>query len=48
MGLGLAICKSIIEKLGGHINCSNEQEFVVFSFTLPKLVKELQVGSNEI
>lgn len=35
-GLGLTLCKMLVEKMGGHIRvCSKEDEGTTFYFTLP-------------
>ena len=35
MGIGLSLCRSIIEAHGGGITCDNTQTGAMFSFTLP-------------
>jgi signal transduction histidine kinase len=37
MGMGLSICRSIIDALGGEIGASNNEDFgATFHFTLPE------------
>lgn len=39
-GLGLSISKAIIEKMGGHINFTSENNETTFYFDLPEFVEE--------
>ncbi|MTH53659.1 GHKL domain-containing protein [Bacillus mangrovi] len=36
-GIGLYVCKKIVEKHGGSITCSSNEEMTVFTITLPAL-----------
>jgi two-component system sensor histidine kinase KdpD len=35
MGIGLTLCKTIINAHGGHIEASNYDKGALFTFTLP-------------
>jgi C4-dicarboxylate-specific signal transduction histidine kinase len=44
LGMGLAICRRIVEAYGGSIRAENGDRGAVFQFTLPSVVAEGQVG----
>jgi signal transduction histidine kinase len=47
MGLGLAICRSIIERHGGQLSASSDgQNGALFQFVLPTQPIEKKLGSH--